>query len=71
MLRLPLAAAAAFCICYLLPLRYGQQLVPVEDDGLLAYKPGPCMELLGFTARENVPRWCAADRQAGFHRWLV
>lgn len=37
--------------------RYGQQLVPVEDDALLAYKPEPCLELLGFTARENVPRW--------------
>eukprot|EP00882_Tetradesmus_deserticola_P013013 GHRQ01013798.1.p1 GENE.GHRQ01013798.1~~GHRQ01013798.1.p1 ORF type:complete len:331 (+),score=136.25 GHRQ01013798.1:127-1119(+) len=37
--------------------KYGQQLVPVEDDGLLQYKPGPCMELLGFTAKDNVPRW--------------
>ncbi|WIA30238.1 hypothetical protein OEZ86_000329 [Tetradesmus obliquus] len=37
--------------------KYGQQLVPVEDDALLAYKPEPCLELLGFTARENVPRW--------------
>jgi hypothetical protein len=35
----------------------------VEDDGLLAYKPGPCMELLGFTAKENVPRWCGRSWQ--------
>jgi hypothetical protein len=49
------------CCCCLFVLgyrrRYGQQLVPVEDDALLAYKPDPCMELLGFTAKENVPRW--------------
>lgn len=38
-------------------LRYGQQLVPLDDDGLLHYKPGKCMELLGFTDKENIPRW--------------
>lgn len=37
--------------------RYGKQIVPLDDDTLLHYKPGKCMELLGFTDRVNVPRW--------------
>eukprot|EP00878_Enallax_costatus_P041287 GHUV01047937.1.p1 GENE.GHUV01047937.1~~GHUV01047937.1.p1 ORF type:complete len:278 (+),score=102.21 GHUV01047937.1:231-1064(+) len=41
--------------------KYGQQLVPLDDDSLLHYKPGKCMELLGFTDKENIPRWHYMD----------
>lgn len=40
--------------------RYGQQLVPVPDAAtaeLMRYSPGKCMDLIGFTSKDNVPRW--------------
>ena len=49
----PLAIMQLCCFS----IRYGQQLVPLDDDGILHYKPGKCMELLGFTDKENIPRW--------------
>lgn len=40
--------------------RYGQQLVPVPDAAtaeLMRYTPGKCLDLIGFTSTDNIPRW--------------
>jgi hypothetical protein len=50
-------AAVRACCC--------RTQVPITDAGtadMMTYTAGcKCMELIGFTDRDNVPRWCAAQ----------
>jgi len=52
--------ARAVVCCVYCGRRYGQQLVPIPDAAtadLMRYSPGKCMDLIGFTSRDNIPRW--------------
>jgi hypothetical protein len=51
-----------FIVCVLLICRYGKNIVPVDRAAEGKVACAKALELVGFTTRDRVPRWCVGFR---------